>query len=184
VVREDLSQIKGSRTAQLLPGGASALFAQEKQRCSPSAPTRWRPSRSRTEIEQGLLAPSRPREREGLDGIYTSTFMLGVNRRARTRGGHGLCRVPDAPGDRLQYANGTGQLLTLKDVTYEDRGASGAAPVAGQGGPLPARFTITKDPINQVSSPPSRTFSPAYSGGSRPEATDVVDREMERWRTA
>jgi len=69
VVREALSQIKGSRTCFQEDAlgssqeGASALFAQEKAAMLALSSYQMAAVKDRTEIEQGLLAPIRPRER-------------------------------------------------------------------------------------------------------------------------
>lgn len=73
------------------------------------------------EIEMGLLAPiTVPASEAQFEGINTTTFMLAVNARGpNPEAAQQFIEFLTRPEIASEYANGTGQLLTLKDVDYE-----------------------------------------------------------------
>lgn len=70
----------------------------------------------------GLIAPvTVPADEAKYQGVYNATFILGVNTASDVRAA-GLAFVDflSQPENASVYANGTGQHLTVKDVTYEN----------------------------------------------------------------
>lgn len=164
--------------------GASALFAQEEAAMLALGSYQMAAVKEQNpEIEQGLLAPiTVPANEKVWDGIYTSTFMLGVNSKSQNaEAATAFVEFLTRPEIASEYANGTGQLLTLKDVTYETEELQAQLPWREKNVRFQPRFTITKDPINQGL---ITSVEDVLSGVSPEEAAQklqgVVDREMER----
>ena len=164
--------------------GASALFAQEKAAMLALGSYQMAAVREQNpEIEQGLLAPiTVPASEKVFDGIYTSTFMLGVNKKSKNvEASTAFVEFLTRPEIASEYANGTGQLLTLKDVTYETEELQTQLPWREKEVRFQPRFTITKDPINQGL---ITSVEDVLSGVPPEEAAQklqgVVDRELER----
>ena len=164
--------------------GASALFAQEKAAMLALGSYQMAAVKEQNpEIEQGLLAPiTVPANEKVFDGIYTSTFMLGVNKKSKNvEAATAFVEFLTRPEIASEYANGTGQLLTLKDVTYDTEELQAQLPWRDKEVRFQPRFTITKDPINQGL---ITSVEDVLSGVSPEEAArklqGVVDRELER----
>jgi raffinose/stachyose/melibiose transport system substrate-binding protein len=69
----------------------------------------------------GLIAPiTTTAEESKYEGIYNATFILGVNTASDVQAaGLAFIEFLSDPENASVYANGTGQHLTVKDVTYE-----------------------------------------------------------------
>lgn len=73
------------------------------------------------DMEMGLLAPITTTEEEMVwEGIHTTTFMLAVNEESKYKEeAKKFIEFLTRPENASLYANETGQMLTLEDVSYE-----------------------------------------------------------------
>ncbi|WP_164667798.1 ABC transporter substrate-binding protein [Virgibacillus doumboii] len=73
------------------------------------------------DLKLGLLPPITVPESEAeFEGIHTATFMLAINKKSEKKeAARKFIDFLSEPEIASQYANGTGQHLTVKDVEYE-----------------------------------------------------------------
>jgi raffinose/stachyose/melibiose transport system substrate-binding protein len=133
--------------------GASALFAQEEAAMLALGSYQMATVEEQNpEIEQDLLAPITVSESEKVwDGIYTSTFMLAVNARSqRQEQAMQFIEFLTRPEIAAEYANGTGQLLSLGDVDYTSEILQVQTPWLEKEVLFQPRYLITREAINQA----------------------------------
>lgn len=102
--------------------GASALFAQGKGAMLAQGSYMMVTNKQQNpNINQGLLAPiTVPADQMKYEGIHTATFMLGINSKSKNiEAAKKFLEFLFRPDIASQYANATGQLLTVKDVKYD-----------------------------------------------------------------
>ncbi|MCM3748756.1 extracellular solute-binding protein [Paenibacillus pasadenensis] len=104
--------------------GALSLFAQQKGAILASGSYSMATiAKQNPAIELGLLAPITTSGSDAkYEGVHTTTFMLAVNAKSK----HKEAAVQFAeflakPDIAAEYANATGQLLTVKDVKYDSK---------------------------------------------------------------
>ncbi|SDT51841.1 carbohydrate ABC transporter substrate-binding protein, CUT1 family [Paenibacillaceae bacterium GAS479] len=101
--------------------GALALFAQEKGAILAAGSYAMATiAKQNPNIEQGLLAPITTSAADmKYEGIHTTTFMLGVNAKSKYKeAATKFIEYLTKPENASEYANATGQLLTVKNVKY------------------------------------------------------------------
>jgi raffinose/stachyose/melibiose transport system substrate-binding protein len=160
--------------------GVSALFAQEKAAMLALGSYQMATvEQQNPEIQQGLLAPITVSEDEKVfDGIYTSTFMLGVNAKSENKeAANAWIEFITRPENAAEYANNTGQLLTLKEVEYTSEILKIQEPWQDKKVRFQPRYTITQEPINQA----LITSVEDVLGGTPPqEAAEKFQGEVDR----
>ena len=130
--------------------GVIALFAQEKAAMLATGSYHMASvEQFNPEIEQGLLAPiTVPASEAQFEGINTTTFMLAVNAKApNPEAGRQFIEFLTRPEIASEYANGTGQLLTLKDIDYETEALQEQAQWLERDTRFQPRYLITNSEI-------------------------------------
>ena len=101
---------------------AAALFAQEKGAMLAQGSYMMATVKQQNpKIDQGLLAPiTVDQDKAKYEGVHTTTFLLGVAEKSKHKEAAKkfLTFLAD-PKISSEYANATGQLLTVKDVKYD-----------------------------------------------------------------
>ncbi|MEK3881900.1 extracellular solute-binding protein [Paenibacillus sp. PL2-23] len=100
---------------------AGALFAQGKAAMLATGSYMMSSNKAlNPELEQGLLAPiTVAADQAVFEGIHTTTFMMAVNRNSTVKEEAKLfIKFLTEKENAEKYAAATGQLLTLKDLTY------------------------------------------------------------------
>jgi raffinose/stachyose/melibiose transport system substrate-binding protein len=102
------------------------------------------------DLEMGLLAPiTVPADQAVWEGIFTTTFMLGVNAQSDSVDqATAFIEFLTRPENAATYANGTGQLLTLDDVEYETEELRAQTEWIDRKIRFQPRFLITEGEIN------------------------------------
>lgn len=102
--------------------GTVALFAQEKgAMLAQGSYMMTTLSKQNPNLKVGLLAIiTTPADKAVYEGIHTTTFMLGINAKSKNQAeAVKFMEFLSRPEIAAEYANGTGQMLTVKDVKYE-----------------------------------------------------------------
>ncbi|QGP91051.1 Multiple sugar-binding protein [Neomoorella glycerini] len=102
--------------------GAAALFAQGKGAMLAQGSYMMATIKQQNpNIHQGLLAPiTVPADQMKYEGIHTATFMLGINSKSKNiEAAKKFLEYLFRPDIASQYANATGQLLTVNNVKYD-----------------------------------------------------------------
>ncbi len=100
---------------------AGSLFAQEKAAMLATGSYMMAGIKEQNpNISQGLLAPiTVSRDKAVYEGIHTTTFMLGINAKSsKKEAAEKFIAFLSDKAVAERYANGTGQLVTIKDVQY------------------------------------------------------------------
>jgi raffinose/stachyose/melibiose transport system substrate-binding protein len=103
---------------------ASVLFAQEKAALLATGSYMMSSNiQLNPDLEQGLLAPiTVSQDKAVFQGVHTTTFMLGVNAKSEHKEeAKKFIEFLSKPEIATKYANETGQLVTVKDVTYSTK---------------------------------------------------------------
>jgi len=132
--------------------GASAQFAQEEAGMLALGSYQMATvAQQNPDIEQDLLSPiTVPEDEAQYDGVYTSTFMLGVNAKSQNKeAATQWVEFLTRPENAATYANETGQTLTLKDVEYDSEILTVQEPWLEKRLRFQPRYTITVEEINQ-----------------------------------
>ena len=132
--------------------GATASFAQEKGSMLAMGSYLMSSVKDQNgDIEQGLTAPiTVPENQKEYDGIFTSTFMLGVSKNSQNKEqAKKFIEFLTQPDIAAEYANGTGQLLSVKDVDYKTDVLKSQEPWLDKSVLFQPRYMITKEPINE-----------------------------------
>lgn len=163
---------------------AGALFIQEKAGMLASGSYQLAQNAAQNpELEQALLAPITVSESEAkYEGVHTSTFMLAVNSKSKhpeeAKKFLDYLSQPEAAGE---YANATGQNVTVDGVSYDSPELKIAEQWTGKKTLFQPRFTI-KNGDNQKAVTNSIQ---AVLGGSTPEeaaqeAQAVIDQNLSK----
>ncbi|TXC82235.1 extracellular solute-binding protein [Metabacillus litoralis] len=110
--------------------GAIALVAQEKAGMLATGSYAMANIKDlNADLELGLLAPITVSADEAkYEGIHTTTFMLAVNSQSKKKdAAKKWIEFLSTPENAENYANSTGQFLTVKDVNYESAELQAAA---------------------------------------------------------
>ncbi|WP_338826867.1 extracellular solute-binding protein [Neomoorella thermoacetica] len=102
--------------------GAAALFAQGKGAMLAQGSYMMATIKQQNpNIKQGLLAPiTVPADQMKYEGIHTATFMLGINSKSKNiEAAKKFLEYLFRPDVASQYANATGQMLTVNNVKYD-----------------------------------------------------------------
>lgn len=132
--------------------GATASFAQEKGAMLAMGSYLMASVKEQNpDIEQGLTAPiTVPESQKKYDGIFTSTFMLGVSKQSQNKEqAKKFIEFLTKPDIAAEYANGTGQLLSVKNVDYKTDVVKSQEPWLDKSVLFQPRYMITKEPINE-----------------------------------
>jgi raffinose/stachyose/melibiose transport system substrate-binding protein len=131
------------------------------------------------EIEQGLLAPITVSEDQmKYEGIHTSTFMLGVNAKSKKQEeALKFIEFLTKADIAAEYANGSGQMLTLKDVNYDSPELAETAKWLEKKTLFQPRYTITKE---QISKAIETAVQDVLSGVEPKEAAKKAQEEVNR----
>lgn len=160
--------------------GATAVFAQgEGAMLAMGSYLMASVDEQSPEIQQGLTAPITVPENEvEYEGIHTSTFMLGVNKNSQNQEqAKQFIEFLTRPEIAAEYANGTGQLLTVNDVGYETEALKAQEPWLERPTLFQPRYMITKEPINEA----LQTSVQDVVGGMAPEeAAQKFQAEIDR----
>ncbi|MCM3570569.1 ABC transporter substrate-binding protein [Neobacillus mesonae] len=160
--------------------GAAALFAQEKGAILAlgsymmSAVKQQNPN-----IEQGLLSPiTVDASQMKYEGIHTATFMLGVNAKSKNQAeAKKFIEFLTDPKIAAEYANGTGQMLTLKDVKYDSPELTESAKWLDKKTLFQPRYTLKKE---QVSKAIETAVQDVLSGVEPEKAAKKAQEEVDR----
>ncbi|MFP3126129.1 extracellular solute-binding protein [Ectobacillus funiculus] len=160
--------------------GAAALFAQEKG--AMLALGSYMMSTVKTQnpnIKQGLLSPITVSEGAmKYEGIHTATFMLGVNAKSQhQKEALKFIEFLTKPEIAAEYANGTGQMLTVKDVKYTSPELIETAKWLEKKTLFQPRYTISKE---QVSKAIETAVQDVLSGVEPKEAAKKAQDEVNR----
>lgn len=131
--------------------GATAQFAQgEAGMLATGSYAMAQVAAQNPDIEMGLLAPiTVPADQAVWEGIFTTTFMLGVNAESDSVDqATQFIEFLTRPENAAAYANGTGQLLTLSGVEYDSEELQAQTEWIDREIRFQPRFLITEGEIN------------------------------------
>ncbi|MBB6637433.1 ABC transporter substrate-binding protein [Cohnella thailandensis] len=162
--------------------GAGALFAQGKAAILATGSYQLAQNKKNNpELNQKLLAPITVSEDQAVyEGIHTTTFMLGVNAKSKhpeeAKKFIEFLSRKDIAGE---YANATGQNVTVKDVEYTSDELKTVAEWTDKKTRFQPRFTITNAEIQKAVT----SSIQAVLGGKSPEqaareAQAIVDQQI------
>ncbi|WP_420850488.1 extracellular solute-binding protein [Paenibacillus tepidiphilus] len=161
---------------------AGALFIQEKAAILASGSYQLAQNKAQNpELEQKLLAPITVEAGQAkYEGIHTSTFLLGISTKSKhPEEAKTFLEFLSRPEIAGQYANATGQNVTVKGVEYTTPELQTATEWAGKKTLFQPRFTIT----NGENQKAVTNSIQAVLGGASPEeaakeAQAVVDQQI------
>ncbi|WP_411346440.1 ABC transporter substrate-binding protein [Paenibacillus sp. WLX1005] len=161
---------------------AGALFIQGKAAMLASGSYQLaQNAKQNPELQQGLLAPiTVSADQAKYEGVHTSTFMLGVNSRSKhPEEAKKFLEFLSQPDIAAQYANATGQNVTLNDVTYDSPELKIVQEWADKKTLFQPRFTI----LNAENQKAVTNSIQAVLGGATPEqaaqdAQAIVDQQV------
>ncbi|WP_438445444.1 ABC transporter substrate-binding protein [Gorillibacterium sp. sgz5001074] len=133
--------------------GANALFVQGKAAILASGSYQLAPNKKMNPaLKQKLLAPiTVPADQAVFEGIHTTTFMLAVNSKSKhPEEAKAFIEFLSRKEIAGQYANETGQNVTVKDVQYESEELKTTAEWAGRKTRFQPRFSITNGEIQKA----------------------------------
>jgi raffinose/stachyose/melibiose transport system substrate-binding protein len=160
--------------------GSAALFAQEKGAILALGSYMMSTVKQQNpKIKQGLLSPITVDESQiKYEGIHTATFMLGVNAKSKNQKyAKKFIEFLTEPEIASEYANGTGQMLTLKDVKYESPELAETAKWLDKKTLFQPRYTLKKE---QVSKAIETAVQDVLSGVEPKKAAKKAQEEVER----
>lgn len=160
---------------------AGALFIQGKAAMLASGSYQLaQNAKQNPELKQALLAPiTVSADQAKYEGVHTSTFMLGVNSRSKHPAeAKKFLEFLSQPDVASQYANETGQNVTLKDITYDSPELKIAGEWADKKTLFQPRFTI----LNSENQKAVTNSIQSVLGGATPEqaaqdAQAIVDQQ-------
>lgn len=160
--------------------GATASFAQESgSMLAMGSYLMASVKEQNPDIKQGLTAPiTVPEDQKKYDGIFTSTFMLGVSKQSQNKEqAKKFIEFLTQPDIAAEYANGTGQLLSVKDIEYKTDVVKAQEPWLEKSLLFQPRYSITQEPINEA----LQTSVQDVVGGMSPdEAAKKFQAEIDR----
>lgn len=160
---------------------AGALFIQGKAAMLASGSYQLaQNAKQNPELKQALLAPiTVSADQAKYEGVHTSTFMLGVNSRSKHPAeAKKFLEFLSQADVASQYANETGQNVTLKDITYNSPELKIAGDWADKKTLFQPRFTI----LNSENQKAVTNSIQSVLGGATPEqaaqdAQAIVDQQ-------
>lgn len=159
---------------------AAALFAQEKGAMLAQGSYMMATVKQQNpKIDQGLLAPiTVNQDKAKYEGVHTTTFLLGVAEKSKHKEAAKkfLTFLAD-PKISSEYANATGQLLTVKDVKYDSPELKESAKWKDKKTVFQPRFTILNE---RVSKAVETSVQDVLSGMSAKKAAEKAQGEVER----
>ncbi|TKJ89571.1 ABC transporter substrate-binding protein [Paenibacillus sp. CFBP13512] len=161
---------------------AGALFIQGKAAMLASGSYQLaQNAKQNPELKQALLAPiTVSADQAKYEGVHTSTFMLGVNSRSKhSTEAKKFLEFLSQPDVASQYANETGQNVTLKDIKYDSPELNIAGDWADKKTLFQPRFTI----LNSENQKAVTNSIQAVLGGATPEqaaqdAQAIIDQQI------
>lgn len=161
---------------------AGALFIQGKAAMLASGSYQLaQNAKQNPELKQALLAPiTVSADQAKYEGVHTSTFMLGVNSRSKHQAeAKKFLEFLSQPDVASQYANETGQNVTLKDITYDSPELKIAGDWADKKTLFQPRFTI----LNSENQKAVTNSIQSVLGGATPEqaaqdAQAIIDQQI------
>ena len=133
------------------------------------------------DLKQGLLAPiTVPADQAVYEGIHTTTFMLAVNSRSKhPEEAKKFIEFLSRPEIAAEYANGTGQNVTVKDVEYTSEELQIVSEWTKKKTRFQPRFTITNAEVQKA----VLSSIQAVLGGTDPQkaaadAQTIVDQQI------
>lgn len=161
---------------------AGALFVQEKAAILATGSYQLVGNKKNNpELQQGLLAPiTVPADQAVFEGIHTTTFMLAVNSKSKhpeeAKKFIEFLSRKDIAGE---YANGTGQNVTIKDVAYTSDELKAVAEWTAKKTRFQPRFTIKNAEVQKAVT----SSIQAVLGGTEPakaaaDAQAIVDQQI------
>ncbi|MNM26508.1 Multiple sugar-binding protein precursor [compost metagenome] len=132
---------------------AGALFIQEKAAMLASGSYQLAQNKQQNpNLEQKLLAPiTVPADEAKYEGIHTSTFLLAVNSKSRhPKEAEKFLEFLSRKDIAGQYANATGQNVTVKDVKYTSPELQTVSEWSTKKTLFQPRFTITNADIQKA----------------------------------
>ncbi|MFD1888005.1 ABC transporter substrate-binding protein [Paenibacillus wenxiniae] len=161
---------------------AGALFIQGKAAMLASGSYQLtQNAKQNTELQQGLLAPiTVAADQAKYEGVHTSTFMLAVNSRSKhPEEAKKFLAYLSQPEVAAQYANATGQNVTLNDVKYDSPELKIVQEWADKKTIFQPRFTILKAENQKAVT----NSIQAVLGGATPEqaaqdAQAIIDQQV------
>lgn len=163
---------------------AGALFIQGKAAMLASGSYQLsQNAKQNPELQQGLLAPiTVSADQAKYEGVHTSTFMLAVNSRSKhPEEAKKFLDFLSQPDIAAQYANETGQNVTLKDIKYDSKELNIAQEWADKKTLFQPRYTI----VNAENQKAVTNSIQAVLGGATPEqaaqdAQAIIDQQSGR----
>ncbi|RIX59601.1 extracellular solute-binding protein [Paenibacillus nanensis] len=161
---------------------ANALFIQEKAAILASGSYQLAGNKaSNPNLRQKLLAPiTVPADQAVFEGIHTTTFMLAVNSKSKHPEEAKLfIEFLSRKDIAAEYANGTGQNVTVKDVDYTSEELKVVSEWTTKKTRFQPRFTITNTEVQEA----VLSSIQAVLGGTEPqkaaeEAQAIVDQQI------
>lgn len=161
---------------------AGALFVQEKAAILATGSYQLVGNKKNNpELQQGLLAPiTVAADQAVFEGIHTTTFMLAVNSKSKhpeeAKKFIEFLSRKDIAGE---YANGTGQNVTIKDVAYTSDELKAVAEWTAKKTRFQPRFTIKNAEVQKAVT----SSIQAVLGGTEPakaagDAQAIVDQQI------
>ncbi|WP_419871278.1 ABC transporter substrate-binding protein [Candidatus Pristimantibacillus sp. PTI5] len=161
---------------------AGALFVQEKAAILATGSYQLVGNKKNNpELQQGLLAPiTVAADQAVFEGIHTTTFMLAVNSKSKhpeeAKKFIEFLSRKDVAGE---YANGTGQNVTIKDVAYTSDELKAVAEWTAKKTRFQPRFTIKNAEVQKAVT----SSIQAVLGGTEPakaaaDAQAIVDQQI------
>ncbi|ANE47713.1 ABC transporter substrate-binding protein [Paenibacillus swuensis] len=162
--------------------GAGALFAQEKAAILATGSYQLAQNKKNNpNLVQGLLAPiTVTADKAVFEGIHTTTFMLGVNSKSKhPEEAKKFLEFLSRTEIAAEYANGTVQGVTVKDVEYTSEELKIVSSWTSRKTRFQPRFTITNTEIQKAVT----SSIQAVLGGKSPEdaakeAQAIVDQQI------
>ncbi|MDO7908027.1 extracellular solute-binding protein [Paenibacillus sp. JX-17] len=163
---------------------AGALFIQEKAAILASGSYQLAQNKAANpDLEQGLLAPiTVGADQAKYEGVHTTTFMLAVNSKSKHQEeAKKFLAYLSQPDVATEYANATGQNVTVKDVSYSSDVMKVVESWTSKKTLFQPRFSI----INADNQKAVTNSIQAVLGGSSPEdaakeAQSIVDQNVSK----
>lgn len=132
-------------------------------------------------LKQGLLAPITVSADEAVfEGIHTTTFMLAVNSKSKhPEEAKLLIEFLSRSDIAAEYANGTGQNVTVKDVEYTSEELNIVSEWTGKNTRFQPRFTISNGEVQKaVTNSIQAVLSGVTAEQAAAEAQAIVEQQI------
>lgn len=162
--------------------GAGALFVQEKAAILATGSYQLAQNKKNNpNLEQKLLAPiTVPADQAVYEGIHTTTFMLAVNSKSEhPEEAKKWLEFLSKPENAGEYANGTGQNVTVQNVEYTSDELKAVAEWTDKKTRFQPRFTITNTEIQTaVTSSIQAVLAGTSAEQAAKDAQAIVDQQL------